>query len=70
MPTPERVREMLGNCLIGLKEFSSPDYLPEFKALFKEQIRVLETTDDIGRPSFRDIGPQRHGEIVGEKQEG
>jgi hypothetical protein len=30
---------------------------------------VLNTPKYMIQPSFRDIGPQQHGEIVGEQQE-
>jgi hypothetical protein len=70
MPTPDRVQEMIENCQVILKEVSSPEYLPHFKTMVLEQIEVLQTTDSMIPPSFRDYGPQRHGEIIGEQQEG
>jgi hypothetical protein len=70
MPTPDRLKEMLENCQMALREFSSPEYFPEFKSLFEEQIMVLNTPKHMIPPSFRDIGPQRHGEIIGEQQDG
>jgi hypothetical protein len=73
MPTPERRQEMLGNCQVILKEVSmSDDYIPEFKTILKPlveaQVVIFVAEQDM--LSFRDYGPQRHGEIVGERQEG
>jgi hypothetical protein len=70
MPTPDRIAEMLENCQQILREVSSPEYLPQLKTIVEEQIKVLKTPSYMIPPSFRDIGPQRHGEIVGEQQEG
>jgi hypothetical protein len=64
----KHVKEILNNCHVILMEFVEPDYIPDFKAAVVQQLKVLSQSP--GTPSFRDIGPKRHGEIVGEQQKG
>jgi hypothetical protein len=70
MPTPDRVAEILANCRLILKECIPPDYIPDFAIAAEAQIKLLQTPSYAMTPSFQDYGPERHGQIMGEKQEG